>query len=425
MNEYRHLYSRYGSRDLSHQSLAIRILPKKDKITIHQKLFILRSLCRSECHDHSRYFLQYRQYLYLYCRNGCRTCISLFQSPFDSRIPCGCFDSLLNRIYRISVEFGEWRVGQLQIRIFCRKQINSTLNSPLSTLNSKMKGGIAMKKIFKILFGALAVAGISALVLSSCHVKSESQIVKYANQNFGSAELVATETMENGGRKCIMRDKEYGFEYYVKSEMHDINIDGSKFGSTESTGSDFSKKYYELLQNTCQPKFDEIAKSDNIEINDGDSFNFMNIRLTSENNNFLSSAEKIADIIISFDNRKYYKESYLGIYDMNEKRLGAYYIHEKKWVDADDEDDHFYIERAKMLNRNAKFIRKEKKLFKDTGFAPDQVRISLGEKEYTYETPVQYYYFSVDGREFFIADFILKDHYSDIYQYNNYDEVFN
>ncbi len=282
-----------------------------------------------------------------------------------------------------------------------------------------------MKKIFKILFGALAVAGIGALILSSCHVKSESQIVKYANQNFGSAELVATETMENGGRKCIMRDKEYGFEYYVKSEMHDINIDGSKFGSTESTGSDFSKKYYELLQNTCQPKFDEIAKSDNIEINDGDSFNFMNIRLTSENDNFLSSAEKIADIIISFDNRKYYKESYLGIYDMNEKRLGAYYIHEKKWVDADDEDDHFYIERAKMLNRNAKFIRKEKKLFKDTGFAPDQVRISLGEKEYTYETPVQYYYFSVDGREFFIADFILKDHYSDIYQYNNYDEVFN
>ena len=314
---------------------------------------------------------------------------------------------------------------QLQIRIFCRKQINSTLHSPLSTLHSKMKGGIAMKKIFKILFGALAVAGIGALILSSCHVKSESQIVKYANQNFGSAELVATETMENGGRKCIMRDKEYGFEYYVKSEMHDINIDGSKFGSTESTGSDFSKKYYELLQNTCQPKFDEIAKSDNIEINDGDSFNFMNIRLTSENNNFLSSAEKIADIIISFDNRKYYKESYLGIYDMNEKRLGAYYIHEKKWVDADDEDDHFYIERAKMLNRNAKFIRKEKKLFKDTGFAPDQVRISLGEKEYTYETPVQYYYFSVDGREFFIADFILKGHYSDIYQYNNYDEVFN
>ena len=40
------------------------------------------------------------------------------QSPLDCRIPCGCLDSLLNRIYNISVEFGEWRVQQLQILIF-------------------------------------------------------------------------------------------------------------------------------------------------------------------------------------------------------------------------------------------------------------------------------------------------------------------
>ena len=138
MNEYRHLYSRYGSRDLSHQSLAVRILPKKDKITIHQKLFILRSLCRSECHDHSRYFLQYRQYLYLYCRNGCRTCISLFQSPFDSRIPCGCFDSLLNRIYRISVEFGEWSSCKSEFFAENKSTPLSTFNSPLSALHSPL-----------------------------------------------------------------------------------------------------------------------------------------------------------------------------------------------------------------------------------------------------------------------------------------------
>ena len=282
-----------------------------------------------------------------------------------------------------------------------------------------------MKKMFKILFGALAVAGISALVLSACHVKSESQIVRYANQNFGSAELVSTQNTENGDRTCILRDKQYGFEYYVKSEMHDINIDGSKFGSTESTDSDFSSKYIDLLKSTCQAQFDEIAQTDRVEISYEGYFDFMKIKCTAEKSGFLEAAEKISDIIISFDSRKYYKSKHFSVYDMNDKRLGAYYIHEKRWVDVADEDDDFYIERAKMLNRNAKFIRKEKKLFKDTGFAPDQVRISLGEEEYTYETPVQYYYFSVNGKEFFIADFILKDHYSDIQQYNNYDEVFN
>ena len=278
-----------------------------------------------------------------------------------------------------------------------------------------------MKKILK----ALAIASISAVLLSACHAKSESQIVRYANQNFGSAELVSTESTEKDGKKCTLRDKQYGFEYYVKSEMHDIIIDGSKFGSTESTDSDFSTQYFDLLKSTCQAQFDEITQLDRVEISYEGYYDLMKIKCTADKSGFLEAVEKISDIIISFDSRKYYKSKHFGVYDMNDKRLGAYYIHEKRWVDVADEDDDFYIERAKMLNRNAKFIRKEKKLFKDTGFAPDQVQTYLTDPEYTYETPVQYYYFSVNGKEFFIADFILKDHYSDIQQYNNYDEVFN
>lgn len=282
-----------------------------------------------------------------------------------------------------------------------------------------------MKKMFKVLLGALAVAGISALVLSACHVKSESQIVRYANQNFGSAELVSTQNTEKGDRTCILRDKQYGFEYYVKSEMHDINIDGSKFGSTESTDSDFSSKYYELLMSNCQAQFDEIAQADRVEIIHDGSFDFMKIKCTAEKSGFLEAIEKISDIIISFDTRKYYKKSCFGIYDMNDKRLGAYYIHEKKWVDADDEYDYIYIDEAKQVNRKAQFVRKEKMLFKDTGLSPSQVTIFINEPEYTYETPVQYYYFTVDGKEFFIADFITDYDASLIRHYSNYNEVFN
>ena len=41
-------------------------------------------------------------------------------------------------------------------------------------------------------------------------------------------------------------------------------------------------------------------------------------------------------MIISFDTRKYYKNQHFGIYDMNDKRLGSYYIHEKNWVDLSE-----------------------------------------------------------------------------------------
>lgn len=281
-----------------------------------------------------------------------------------------------------------------------------------------------MKKLFPKIVMTAVLTGIGILLLTSCRVKSESQLARYANGNFGSCTLLSAETTEAGSKICTFRDEEYGFEYYVKSEMHDINIDGSKFGSTESTDSDFSTKYYELLMTRHKTDFEKIAESDRVEISFEGYFDFMKIKCITDKSNFLETAEKISDIIISFDDRGYYKNLHFGVYDRNDRRLGAYYIHEKKWVDVSDEDDDFYKERAKILNRNAAFVRKEKKLFKDTGFAPDQVRISLGDTEYTYETPVCYYYFTVNGKEFFIADFILKDHFSDIYQYNNYDEVF-
>ncbi len=282
-----------------------------------------------------------------------------------------------------------------------------------------------MKKIFRKILGTIILIGIGIFLLSACHVKSESQLVRYARQNFGECTLLSTETTKNNGLQCNFRDSEYGFEYYVKSEMHDINIDGSKFGSTESTDSNFSSQYFSLLQNTCQKQFRQIETEYSVSIEKGDIVDFMKINCSDTQSDFLKAAEKTADIIISFDGRKYYKDSFIGICDSKDNRLGAYYIHDKKWTDADDEYDFVYINEAKQLNRHAEFVRKEKKLFKETGLSPDRVKVSLGTDDYTYDTPVQYYYFTADGKEFFIADFMIDYDASLIRHYSNYDEIFN
>ena len=282
-----------------------------------------------------------------------------------------------------------------------------------------------MKNIFKKIFVTVLLAGIGLFLFSACHVKSENQIVEYARKNFGNCTLISTQTDENGSRKCIFRDNEYGFEYYVQSSMHDINIDGSKFGSTESTDSNFSSQYFSVLQNNCQEQFLQVEAKYDVTVSKGDIVNFMVIKCSNSKIDFLGAAEKLADVIISFDGRKYYKDSSFGIYDDQDNRLGSYSIHEKKWTAADDEYDFVYINEAKQINRHSEFIRKEKLLFKDTGLDPKQVKVPLGTDDYTYKTPVTYYYFTVNGKEFFIADFMIDYDASLIRHYSNYDEVFN
>ncbi len=256
---------------------------------------------------------------------------------------------------------------------------------------------------------------LCAVCLCSCRVKSEQQIVRYAQQQFGACELLSEEEV-SAGRKCTFRDKEYGFTYYVASEMDKILIDGSDFGSVEDTKSDFGTQYKQEMYKHCRTALDNVISEYHAQRDDGDSFDFINV--TCEANDARTIAEKLSAIIADFDSRQYFKDSHLGFYDRQGKRLGRYQIHQQKWVDADDEYDEFYINEGKSLNRKAVYLRKEKKRFADTGLDPSEVNVYIGEEPYTNDTPVQYYYFSVEGKEFFIADFALKGEYG---HYTNYD----
>lgn len=80
----------------------------------------------------------------------------------------------------------------------------------------------------------------------------------------------------------------------------------------------------------------------------------------------------------------------------------------------------FYRNKAKKLNHDAVYVRKEEKLFKDTGLTLDNLLLDFDEEPPTDDSVVTFYYFEVDGKEFFIADLMLN---TGGYWYNNYYEV--
>lgn len=186
--------------------------------------------------------------------------------------------------------------------------------------------------------GILLFVFVCMLAMSSCSVKSKDQIVRYARQNFGKAELLSTEKLENGGLKCTFKDNQYGFEYYVKSEMHDIIIDGSKFGSVESTSSDFGGKYKDTFIEKCTSDLERIKSKYNVDLELHDSYDFIVLHCKSSSCDYLAAASEIADVIIGFDGRKFFKDSFIGIYTEKDNRLGSYFIHDKKYKTVEEID---------------------------------------------------------------------------------------
>ena len=78
------------------------------------------------------------------------------------------------------------------------------------------------------------------LLLTGCgHVKSADKLVKSAKRTHGDCEVISKSESDEES-KVVLKDKLQGFEYTITSSMHDINIDGSSFGSVPGTTDTFS-----------------------------------------------------------------------------------------------------------------------------------------------------------------------------------------
>lgn len=281
-----------------------------------------------------------------------------------------------------------------------------------------------------------------SVLLCSCkaEVASEREIKEYAKKHFGQATFLKSEESDDRTRVCYFTDKEYGFDYSVRSEVMDVGLDGSKFWESEGKNSDFEDLYYVVLQDKTKEKLAKDISSETnaelfkIEIDEEKNYftPILLLELTCENlsmevqNAANSFAKKYLETFREFDTRGFYEDACCIVYGPDSKKLLTFdYAHATDGITPENQAIDEYTVMAKYLNQKAVYVRKEQKLFRDTGVALDQLIHVLGVDDLTEESPVLYYYFTADNKEFFIADFTVRDDETGSYKrYSNYETVF-
>lgn len=283
----------------------------------------------------------------------------------------------------------------------------------------------SMKRILICVLSCMLIA-----LLCACSPASKDEVERYVKSNFGKAEYIRTEEVDDREVIYYFQDKEYGFEYYVTSYVSDILIDGAKFGETESKGSNFEEVYYTYVLSQVKDELYGLEEKYGITVLDGlDSeaqldykYQFVEIYSTSEDNSRISeAAKKIHDLFAAYDTREYWQDMRVAAYDAQGEKLGIYSYKYDRWFTPQEERDVRYWEEIQNLNDDAKFSRKEQRVFRDTGLDLSQIPTILGSEPTTEDTIVTYYYFTVKGKEYFLAD-ILVSVDGAIRWYTNYEE---
>ncbi len=279
-----------------------------------------------------------------------------------------------------------------------------------------------MKKITRSVWLVLL-----AVCLCACSPASKEEVVRYAKNEFGKAEYVRTEEIEDKTIRYYFTDEEYGFEYYVTSEVNDILIDGAKFGESESKSSNFDRVYYAYVLEQVQEELTALEEDYGVRILSGADelgqlYRLAEVYCESGEEALTPEVTKaVKELFASYDTRGYWSERSIEAYDAQEISLGSYSFKYDRFLTPEDEEDVLFYERIEMLNDQAEFVRKEQKVFKDTGISLQDVATVLGSEPITEDSIVTYYYFTVDGDIYYMVD-VLVNSEGGLVWYTNYQE---
>lgn len=271
---------------------------------------------------------------------------------------------------------------------------------------------------------------ILAFCLSACSTATKEEALCYAKKEFGKAEYVRTEESGDKSVRYYFKDKEYGFEYCVSSTVSDVLIDGAKFGETESKASDFDKVYYEYVLSRVREDVNALEGKWQVRILDGldeeaqlgYQYRLAEVYCPSADDTVAQQVtEAVIKLFASYDTRRYWEHMQVPAYDTKGNKLGAYSYKYDRWLTPEDERDVLFYEEIQRLNSDAEFIRKEQKVAKETDIPLEDVPDMLGEEPVTPESIVTFYYFTVDGIEYYLADVLVWSEGGVIW-YSNYDD---
>lgn len=263
-----------------------------------------------------------------------------------------------------------------------------------------------------------------AFGLCACSPASKEEVERYVKKEFGKAEYVRTEEIDDKTIRYYFQDDQYDFEYYVTSEVNDILIDGAKFGESESKGSNFEKVYYEHALEQVQEELAALEEDYEVRIlTDFDEvYRLAEVYFEAGEEALAPEVTKaVKEVFAAYDTRNYWSERHIYAYDAGEIRLGTYSFKYDRFLTPEDEEDVLFYERIEMLNDEAEFVRKEQKVFKDTNISLQDVVDVLGNEPVTEDSVVTYYYFTVEGEIYYMVD-VLVDSEGGIAWYTNYRE---
>lgn len=185
------------------------------------------------------------------------------------------------------------------------------------------------KKLFVIICLTLLLV-ITGCSRSAADVKllNEKQVTRLAKTYFGKATYNGI--IESDSDKIVysFKDDTYGFEYVITSYKKSISVDGSNFGYTAKTSSNFGNMYYDYIIDSLSDDVTKIENKYNVSINYNDGWRKIESTLTEMSktvsdcnpNNYAfysvysnssedreKAGEELASLVKKTDSRKYFK----------------------------------------------------------------------------------------------------------------------
>lgn len=189
-----------------------------------------------------------------------------------------------------------------------------------------------LKKPFLLIFCTV----LCTALLCACSVKNKNALVSYAKQNFGACKFIKQETTGSGideEHTIWLVDKDTGIEYTVTSKLDVISIDGSTFGYSESTSTNFRDLYWTYVINNARDEINAATAEFNI---DSDKLPNIVFNDRPDPSQPEAAARKICEIIKKYDKKNLFDDLTSLVYADNENiYLGVYETKSDEWLGND------------------------------------------------------------------------------------------
>lgn len=206
-----------------------------------------------------------------------------------------------------------------------------------------------MKRILTLILGLLA-----CISLTACgEIATQDDMESYVKRTFGRAKCIEYNIISDEEAVATMQDKEYNFNYSIKSYKEDIYLDGTYFGSTESKESDFYNEYIGNMIKIKKSEFSELNCSIGWNTNYYGRANKLNNTDILANVYFSTNNEKerqetlnkLVKIIKRYDKRKALRETAILVYNDGE-RIGEYNLSKGEYMNNEGAMQEWFSEMA-------------------------------------------------------------------------------